>query len=54
MGHQEVWAAAVQHSRHFEGEYCASDDIHDSFESVIINISSDDGDDDPFLDSDEE
>lgn len=53
---QEVWAGAVRQSEHFEEQYWTSDNIHESVEPVIVNIGSDDedGDDDLFLDSDEE
>lgn len=50
--HKDVWAGAVQHSRRFEEEYWKTDNIHEGVEPVIINIASDDEDDDVFLDSD--
>ena len=53
---QAVWEAAVRHSRQLEDAYWTSDNIHEGVEPVIINIASDDedGDDDMFLDSDED
>ncbi|KAK3870173.1 hypothetical protein Pcinc_024575 [Petrolisthes cinctipes] len=50
--HKDVWAGAVQHSRKYEEEYWKTDNIHESVEPIIINIASDDEDDDIFLDSD--
>lgn len=53
---QEVWAGAVRQSQHFEDHYWSTDNIHESVEPLIINIGSDseDGEDDLFLDSDED
>lgn len=52
----EVWAGAVRKSRHFEEEYWTADNIHESVKPVIINVASDDEDEeyDLFLDSDED
>lgn len=51
---KDVWAAAVQHSRKFEEDYWKTDNIHEVVESIVINIASDDEDDDVFYDSDNE
>lgn len=52
----DVWAGAVRRCHHFEQEYWKSDNIHDSIVPVIVTIESDDeeGDDDLFLESDDE
>ena len=52
----EVWAGAVRQSRHFEEEYWELDNIRETYvDPVIINLASDDEDDDDlFLDSDDD
>ena len=50
---QEVWAGAVRRSQQFEDEYWLTDNIHESVDPIIINIASDDEEeDDLYLDSD--
>ena len=49
---REVWADAIRRSRSFENDYWSSDNIQNSVDPVIIDIESD-GEDDLFLDSDE-
>ena len=53
---KEVWAGAVRRSRAFEDNYWASDNVHESVDPVVINIESDDEDEDGnlFIDSDSE
>ncbi|XP_066947072.1 uncharacterized protein [Macrobrachium rosenbergii] len=45
----EVWTGAIRHSQRFEEEYWTLDNIHESVEPVIINIVTDDEDEDEDL-----
>ena len=46
----------MRHAEHYEENYWKTDNIHEAVEPVIINVASDDEDedDDVFLDSDYE